>query len=174
VVTRLADKYLKQSYQPGRKDGRPVVTSMYFGVNLWPKPTKKLDRQAMLAKLMGRPSELAVDDVDVAPIRTTYVRPKFPDAERIYPQSGMVWVTFTVTETGAVTNVRSPHSRPVKTGGGYELVYRLQEIGSSSHGYAGAAIGAVKQWKYKPAIKDMKPVAVKMVEQIEFVPPGSK
>lgn len=64
-------------------------------------------------------------------------------------RSGYVVVEFTVTTTGAVTNAHVVDAQP-------------------SHVFDRAAIKAIKQYRFKPALKDGVPVSVPIQQRINF------
>lgn len=77
------------------------------------------------------------------------VQPGYPTMAVRNNQSGVVIVEFTVTTSGDVRNVQVTSSRP-------------------SHVFNHAAVSAVRQWKFKPALRNGKPIATTLQRRIRF------
>lgn len=85
---------------------------------------------------------------DEPPMPTKTVPPRYPTELKREGVSGMVTMSITVDEKGAVQNpVVKKSSRPE---------------------FEQPAIDAVSQWKFEPAKKDGKPVAVQVVIPVKF------
>lgn len=85
---------------------------------------------------------------DEPPMPTKTVPPTYPSALKNDGVSGMVTVSLTVDEKGNVANVVVKKStRPE---------------------FEQPAIDAVSRWKFEPAKKDGKPVAVQVVVPVKF------
>lgn len=76
------------------------------------------------------------------------VPPKFPLIYRIIPTEGEIWVAFVVDAKGKVTDVKP-----------------LTEFESK---FVEAAVEAVKKWKFEPATRDGKAVAVLVTVPLQF------
>jgi len=78
-----------------------------------------------------------------------HANPEYPKAARRYSEQGIVHITFTVLEDGSV----------------------IAPSITTSSGFAdldAAALEAVKTWRYQPAMKDGKPIAVRIETYIRF------
>jgi len=74
--------------------------------------------------------------------------PNYPESERRARHDGMVTLTLIVGSDGAPRDIAVS--------------------GTLSPDLDQAAVDAVKQWRFKPAIKDGKPIPVKMAVELEF------
>ena len=83
------------------------------------------------------------------PVRTKYVKPSYPASARDDGVEGTVIIEFTITTEGSVTSAAIAQSSGDK---------RLDK----------AALEAVKQWHYTPAIQDGVPRAVRVKTSISF------
>src|SRR5690606_28176003 len=81
--------------------------------------------------------------------RVEYVAPKFPAATRNRGMSGWVELEFTVRADGSTDDVVVTNSSPRRT-------------------FDNAAITAVRQWRYKPVIRDGQPVEQRAAVRIRF------
>lgn len=80
-------------------------------------------------------------------------RPAYPETAREEAVEGRVILQIVVLEDGSVDA---------------EQVQVLERPEPDPHGFAPAAVEAVKKWKYKPATKDGKPVPVYVTVKVEF------
>ncbi len=81
--------------------------------------------------------------------RTHYEPPKFPAATRNRNIDGWVELEFTVLPDGTTGDIVVTNSSPRKT-------------------FDNAAINAVAQWRYKPVMRDGKPVPQRAAVRIRF------
>ena len=81
--------------------------------------------------------------------RIEYVAPKFPASTRNRGMSGWVELEFTVRTDGSTGDVVVTNSSPRRT-------------------FDNAAMTAVRQWRYKPVIRDGKPVEQRAAVRIRF------
>jgi TonB family protein len=81
--------------------------------------------------------------------RTEYVPPKFPAATRNRGISGWVELEFTVLTDGSTGDIVVTNSSPRKT-------------------FDASAITAVGQWRYRPVMRDGKPVEQRIAVRIRF------
>ncbi len=84
--------------------------------------------------------------------RTKTVAPAYPTAARDRGIGGWVEVSFTVTQTGAVENVRATNSEP-------------KEV------FDWAAVQAVEQWRFEPPMRDGKPTTQPTKVKLRFDSP---
>lgn len=98
--------------------------------------------------------EVPVSQVDSLPVLSHRVTPQVPAAADNLSQSVTVLMTVKVSETGRVIDTR---------------VLRRPERDA---GFSQAAEVAVRQWRYKPAMKDGRRVQVWTTCQIQFRPPN--
>jgi protein TonB len=85
---------------------------------------------------------------DTAPRPLELVPPEYPDAARREGRDGHVVVAFTVDADGRVAEVE------------------VQE--SSDAEFESAALEAVRRWRFKPAMRDGEPVAVRLSQRLNF------
>jgi len=83
------------------------------------------------------PGSMAVADTEAIPLFR--MAPQYPDRAASRGIEGYVVMEFTITETGAVTNIKVVEANPPGI-------------------FDRAAIRAMERWKYKPKIVDGKPV----------------
>ncbi len=95
-------------------------------------------------------AEEAKIDVDRMPVPTGTVQPKYPEKARKAGVQGMVILKVKVSDTGSVAAVQVEE--------GVEGHAELDE----------AAVEAVKQWRFEPAQKDGKPVAIEVQIPVKF------
>jgi len=84
-----------------------------------------------------------------SPERIEYVAPKFPAATRNRGMSGWVELEFTVLPDGSTGNIVVTNSNPRRT-------------------FDASAVSAVGQWRYKPLMRDGKPVEQRVAVRIRF------
>lgn len=84
--------------------------------------------------------------------RTIYAPPaELSEQARLEKYRGVVTLSAIVTSTGTVASLRV--------------------IGAAGMGLDENALEAVRRWKFKPAMKDGKPVAVQIAVQVSFAQP---
>jgi TonB family protein len=81
------------------------------------------------------------------------VEPEYPEDAKRDGMKGSVTLSITVNEDGSVSEVTVLSSRP------------------EDRGFGEAALEAVRQWRYEPALFDGEPVAAKHTVIVEFAPP---
>jgi protein TonB len=91
-----------------------------------------------------------VDPVSPLPVRRKYVPPKYPRDALLRGLEGKVAVSFTVAPDGGPENISVVAATPRNT-------------------FDRAAMNAVRQWQFDPAIVDGQAVAHSMEVEIEFV-----
>jgi len=102
-----------------------------------------------MGALSGLPSDSPIllgSDV-TPPERILYVQPVYPEIARKSRTAGVVIMEIVVGRSGDVTEVKVFKSHPL---------------------FDAAAVEAVKQWKYRPAMLGEKPVRVFMTIRVEF------
>jgi TonB family protein len=82
------------------------------------------------------------------------VKPVYPAKAQASQTEGWVELDFTVTESGAVKDVAVHAANPPGV-------------------FDSAAIGALSQWRYKPVLKDAKPVALRSRIRMRFTLPST-
>lgn len=87
-------------------------------------------------------------DVQQAPVPMFQARPRYPFEARRQNLAGEVVVSFIVDEKGDVQNAYASKA--------------------STDDFAAAAVAAVSRWRYRAALKDRQPVAVRMQVPIYF------
>ena len=83
------------------------------------------------------------------PVELSRVRPVYPPEARAKGLTGVVKLNAVIDESGTVTSVES--------------------IQSPDSTLTAAAVGAVGHWTYKPAMKDGKPVRVRLSVTVSFM-----
>lgn len=101
--------------------------------------------------LMGDRSEVVMtgESVDEAPVAVEQVPPKWPEAARKRGVNGVVVMSLLVGVDGRVSEVRVLESRPPGV-------------------FDGAALEAVRQWRFQAAQYQGQPVAVRVTQPLEF------
>jgi protein TonB len=94
---------------------------------------------------------VALTEVDRQPVIATIVKPEYPEIARRVRASGTVILSVLITETGKVGDLRV-----------------IREAGGSS-GLTQAAVKAVRQWTFSPAMKNGVPVKTWFTVPIPFV-----
>lgn len=89
-----------------------------------------------------------LSEVDKGPVRTMAVPPKYPPKLQREKIEGTVVLTFVLDERGRVQNPRVENS--------------------TDPAFEKAALDAVKQWMFEPAVKDGKPVRARLRQPISF------
>jgi protein TonB len=90
----------------------------------------------------------SLKEVDQPPVATSQPPVVYPRTLRTQRLEGSVDVGFVVSAKGTV---QDPHA-----------------VSSTNEGFEQAAIDAVKKWKFKPAMKDGKPVNTKVLVTVTF------
>lgn len=90
-----------------------------------------------------------IDEVDRQPVRSRYVQPRYPRTARRRGISGTVTIEFTVDAEGIVKDAQ------LSSNDGDESL-------------ADAALEAVRQWRFRPAVRDGKSVAVRLKQPVRF------
>ena len=101
--------------------------------------------------LMGDRSEVVMtgESVDEAPVAVEQVPPKWPESARKRGVNGVVVMSLLVGVDGRVSEVRVLESRPPGV-------------------FDGAALEAVRQWRFQAAQYQGQPVAVRVTQPLEF------
>lgn len=131
-------------YVPGIINGRPVRVGMQIAIEL------TADKDGRILSRVGTDDGYASPEnmvPDVAAIVTKQVRPVYP-AVSGRQLAGTVMVDFLITTYGDVRNA--------------------YVVGSSDPSLSVAALDAVNQWKFQPAIKNGKPITTHRVVPIVF------
>ena len=92
---------------------------------------------------------LAVTPDVTPPERIRFVKPEYPETALKERQAGKVILEIVVNQSGTVEAAKVIRSNPA---------------------FDTAAMTAVVQWRYKPALKEGKPVRVSLTVVIEFSP----
>ena len=87
------------------------------------------------------------EDYDVAPMVIHQIPPTYPDAARAAELEGMVILKLGLDQNGNVVEGTVAQGIP---------------------GLSGAALAAVREWRFKPASKAGKPVAVRITVPLRF------
>ncbi len=98
----------------------------------------------------AQPVEEAKIEVDHMPVPTATVQPTYPEKARKAGVQGMVVLKVKVSDIGSVESVQVEE--------GVTEHPELEE----------AAVAAVKQWRFEPAQKDGRPVAIEVAIPVQF------
>ncbi len=109
-----------------------------------PKPQAK---EPELQRLITEPV-YSLKEVEQAPVATSQQQAVYPKTLRTQRLEGSVDVGFTITSKGVV---QDPYA-----------------VSSTNEAFEQAAIDAVKKWKFKPGMKDGKPVNTKVQITLTF------
>ncbi|HKQ59792.1 MAG TPA: energy transducer TonB [Candidatus Polarisedimenticolaceae bacterium] len=112
----------------------------------YPQQFRRCSQERIAAVgVLGRPKKLPKPEPDVSlpKLRGKQVRPVYPELPRRARMEGHVELLASISKEGSVTEVCI--ARPSRT---------------PKVGFEVAAMRAVEQWQYKPAIKDGEPVDV--------------
>lgn len=90
----------------------------------------------------------SLKDIDQPPTPISRQDATYPRTLRTQRLEGAVVVGFTVTSKGAVLDAHA--------------------VSSTNEGFEQAAIDAVKKWRFKPGMKDGKPVSTKVQVTLSF------
>jgi protein TonB len=106
-------------------------------------PAKEPDLQRLVVDPI-----YSLKEVDQMPVATSQPGAVYPRTLRTQRLEGSVDVGFVISSKGTV---QDPHA-----------------VSSTHEGFEQAAIDAVKKWKFKPAMKDGKPVNTKVLVTVTF------
>jgi TonB family protein len=133
----------KWTFQPGMKDGRPVTVEAQIEVNF-----RFLDDPVKIAEgVPGGPVYRIVNGVS-APVLMTKVEPEYSEEARAAKYQGTVLLKVQIDPEGKVAKIN---------------VARALGMGLDEK-----AMEAVRQWKFKPAMKDGQPVTVESEIEVSF------
>jgi len=116
-------------------EGESLVAT---SVKTFTAPTEALSSSAPPAP--PRPGAQRIDSTMTAPKVISRVEPVYPEAAKKSRLSGVVILEMTIKEDGSVSDVRVVKPLPL--------------------GLDQAALDAVRQWRFEPAMKDGKPIEV--------------
>jgi TonB family protein len=168
VYDQPAIDAVKQStFQAGTLDGKPVPVLIYVRVpfrRLEPAIPTVMPRypRIVATRMQGNWNTPGDDDsqlrdqddpvklrrTDTPPVATHWVEAEFSDQARRERFSGAVMISMIVNEEGMPTN--------------------LKVVRSVGHGLDEKALEAASQYRFKPALRDGKPVAVRITMEISF------
>lgn len=162
----------KWKFSPGVKDGSPVTSQLTFPIRfkLEPSPfgTEANPRPGPTSSAPASPSNVsepastpalrrpppvpvpvvAVDSLDSIPKVLWYVEPEYPASLRRQPLYGRVLVTFLLDEDGAVGAILNSEA--------------------NHPSFGAAAINALRQWRFSPALTDGRVVRTRLQVTVEF------
>lgn len=170
IYDQAAMDAVKQSgFQAGSLDGNPVPVLVYVRVpfsRLAPAIPAVLPRYPQIvARRLGMqggwkaPEEegsqrsdpddpLSLRHTDTAPVATHWVNAEFSDQARRERFSGVVVISMIVNEEGVPVDVKV--------------------VRSIGHGLDEKALDAARQYRFTPAMRDGKPVAVRITMEVSF------
>ena len=141
------DAISQYRFTPARQDGKPVPVWMTYNIK-FKLPKQKAEPPADRSEF-GGDEVLEFWHVDVKPVVIQAVSPAYPDQALNAGLSGNVFLKFKVNVDGSVSDV---------------INLRGQVI------FVKPAIDAISQFRFNPAERDGKPVAVWMTQAIKFTP----
>ncbi len=100
------------------------------------------------SNLVAQINVFELSDVDKAPTATMMIHPTYPPKLQRDRVEGTVVLVFVLDEKGRVQDPRVESS--------------------SNSGFERAAVEAVKQWMFEPAVKDGKPVRARLRQPLRF------
>jgi len=134
-------------FKPAMEDGKPVLVELNVQVDfqIFDGPKAQM-RPADFDPASAAPQQAAGGVT--RPVLIHQVFPEFSEQARKDKVSGIVTVNFLVDENGNPTHVRV-----------------MRGLG---HGLDMEAVAAVKQYKFKPAMRDGKPVPFELNTEVNF------
>jgi TonB family protein len=140
------------TYKPTVVNGKPVevatqVDAIFDGVKPASAASGKAKSAAPKIAAAAAPPPAPPSPI-IAPVPITKVEASFTPEARQAGYNGSVLVTLTVDEKGTPQNVKVAEAAP----------YGLSE----------KALDAVRQWKFKPAMQDGKPIASQARVRVQF------
>lgn len=132
-------------FAPGMKDGKPVACRMTLPMEIRSDTTPAKDPHSTRA---NPPEPSSLVKPDRLPEIRKQVPPQYPFDLKSRGIEGKVIVQFMIDEKGIVSDCVA--------------------ISSSNPGFEPAALDAVRQWRFKPAVKDGRPVKSQMTFPIGF------
>jgi TonB family protein len=169
IYDQLAIDAVKQSgFQAGTLDGKPVPVLIYLRVPFFhrqPAIPTVLPRYRIVAprsRMQGAWNTPGDDDsqfrdqddpsnlrrTDTPPVATHSVEPEYSEQARREKFGGVVVVSMIVDEEGMPTD--------------------LKLVTSIGHGLDEKALEAARQYRFTPALRDGKPVAVRITVELSF------
>lgn len=146
TIPQAMDAVRQWTYKPTLVNGQPVEVATQVDAVFTPTKTAAATKSTPAPKAVG-PAVKPASPI-VAPEPTTKVEAAFTPEARAAGFNGYVVVSLTVDENGM------PKDAKVSQGAGYGLNEK--------------ALEAVKQWRFKPATQDGKPIAVPANVRVYF------
>ena len=141
------DAISKYRFIPAMHEGKPVPVRMTQQIS-FELPKQKAAPPSDRSDV-GDDKAFEFWDVDVKPVVTHAVTPAYPDQALKAGLSGNVFLKFKVNVDGSVSDVRNLRGQAI---------------------FVKPAIDAISQFRFKPAEREGKPVAVWMTQAIKFPP----
>ncbi len=148
-VKSAVDAISQFRFKPGEREGKPVAVWMTHRISF--NPPKPMTTSSPGAGDAASENVFQFRSVDSKPVVIHSVQPVYPDIAKEAGLAGDVAMKFTVTVDGTVSDVDA-------------FVLKGGEI------FRKPAIDAVRQFLYKPAEHEGKPVAVRMTHHFAFAP----
>ncbi|MDE3256874.1 MAG: M56 family metallopeptidase [Gemmatimonadota bacterium] len=142
------DAISQYRFTPAQQDGKPVPVWMTYNIN-FKMPDQTAAPPSERSDLGGE-KVFEFWDVDVKPILMHSVAPVYPNEAKTEGLSGNVFLKFKVNVDGSVSDVRDLRGQVI---------------------FVKPAIDAISQFRFKPAERKGKPVAVWMTQAIKFMLP---
>jgi TonB family protein len=141
------DAAMKWKFKPARKGGKPIAVSVTVPFRFKLSTDGETGGAASEEKGKGmKPAPTA--EYDEAPVLIKQVNAKYPEGAKDEKIEGTVYLKVRIGETGEVTDVKV--DKGVR-----------EDLDS-------AAKSAAMQWKFKPAMKNKKPVAIWVMIPFRF------
>jgi TonB family protein len=151
-------KAFKQwKFYPGRKEGKPVISTVSVEIEYY------IPRYYMYQTIGWHRIKVADANIVVPVMRTAntnfdnppfVVNPKLPDYPAFANKSGLEGIVILEVDVDKYGNT--------------DKIKVVKSLMPGPHGLDEAAIDAVKQWKFEPAMKDGKTVDATILIPIEF------
>ena len=136
VMPEIQDALKQWKFLPARKEGKNIEQRIDVTIFIRPDMSTRLPPPGASSSRVIPPKAIEV------------VEPEYPRSMRRHGLEGIVMISFTITEDGAVSN-------PVI-------------IDSNNPAFEAPALDAIMKWKFEPATRDGKPVKYKARQEITF------
>jgi TonB family protein len=143
---RAVEAVRQYRFRPAMEHNKPVPAALNVEVNF--RSDNKPDAISKSAGAAVAASRVTLPDGASAPVLIHSVEPEFTEEARKAKLMGVVLVNFTVDRRGRPQNV-----------------HVLRGVG---HGLDGKAVEAVRQYRFKPAMKDSQPVEEALNVEVNF------
>ena len=149
-LARVADRLMEQALTALASDDYAEAEDLLAEARATGARGEAPDRLEQRIRLAMAPPPPPEPEPDPVPVRRKYVPPEYPRDALLRGLEGTVAVSFTVMPDGEPDNISVVAAKPRNT-------------------FDRAALNAVRQWQFDPAVIDGEPVPHAMQVEIEFV-----